>query len=189
MDRDDLILAYVQGKLTEADATAFEQALEQDADMAAEILALRAARSEFAQEDDQLEAGPGWDRLEAAIDATAPANDNRPLRLSLWQAGGLIAASLALWQVAVVPLTQPQRLPGYEAVSEDAAGPVLQVMFSGTASVADVTAMLRDTGGTVVDGPGALGLYRIAFDSTDQMEVARAVLEGRSDLIDMVTVQ
>ncbi|KUP92879.1 hypothetical protein [Tritonibacter horizontis] len=189
MDRDDLILAYVQGKLSDADSTAFEQDLEQDANMAAELLALRAARSEFAQEDDQVEADAGWSRLEATINATIPANDNRPLRLSLWQTGALIAASLVLWQVAVVPFTQPQRAPGYEAVSEATRGAVLQVMFSATASVAEVTALLRVIGGTVVEGPGALGLYRIAFESSNRMEVARAVLEGRRDLIDLVTVE
>lgn len=191
MDRDDRILAYVQCKLSDTDVAAFEQDLQRDADMAAEVLALRAARAEFGRDTEQGDATAGWARLEAAINAEhgAPANDNRPVRLSLWQTAGLIAASLALWQVAVVPMTRTQVTPGFEAVSETTQAPVLQVRFSDAAPLGQINALLREVDATVVDGPGALGLYRIAFTGAQQLEAARAALTARPELVEMVTVQ
>lgn len=191
MDRDDRVLAYVQGKLSDTDVAAFEQDLQRDADMAAEVLALRAARAEFGHDTEQGDATAGWARLEAAINAErgVAANDNRPVRLSLWQTAGLIAASLALWQVAVVPMTRTQVTSGFEAVSETTQAPVLQVRFSDTAPLGLINALLREIDATVVDGPGALGLYRIAFTGTQQLEAARAALTARPDLVEMVTVQ
>ncbi|MEX0311907.1 MAG: hypothetical protein AB3N17_16850 [Tateyamaria sp.] len=191
MDREDLILAYAQNRLPEPEKSAFEQRLQTDPDMAAEVLALSGVREVFREDDDAVDPSTGWSRLEAAIDAdmAGPANTNAPLRLPLWQVGGLIAASLALWQVAVVPTFGPVADPGFEAVSETTNAEVLQVMFSGSADLTTLTALLREVDGTIIDGPSAVGLYRIAFSSPEALETARANLAARPDVVDLVTVE
>lgn len=191
MDRDDLVLAYVQGRLPEAERGAFDARLSAEPDLAAEVAALQAMRDAFAQADAEIAPDQGWARLEAAIDAAPPAaaNVNAPLRLPLWQVGGLIAASLALWQVAVVPTLGPGLEPGFETVGAPTQADVLQVLFAPGADVSAVTALLRDVGGTVVDGPSAIGLYRVSFSSAEALGTAREALTARTDLIEMVTVE
>ena len=51
--------------------------------------------------------------------------------------------------------------------------------------MADVQALLTQTGARITDGPGAIGLYHLSFDSAGAREAARAVL-GLSPLVTLV---
>ena len=191
MDRDDQILAFIQGRLSEDERAAFEATFRTDPDLFAEITALQAARAEFALSDQNLDASAGWARLETAIKSEHPqaANTNRPMRFSLLQTGGLIAASLVLWNVAVAPMISTDRGPGFETVSEAAQGPVLQVLFTASADIDAITALLQEVNGTLIGGPSAVGLYRVSFKDDAARDAAKTAFEARAAVVDMVTVE
>lgn len=188
MDREDRLLAYMQNRMSPDDKGRFETEMASDRSLAAEVSAMRAVRSELAEEDGLPDTDAGWARLSAALDAegTQPANLNRPIRISLLQAAALVVASVLLWQVAIAPNLTGLGESGYETVTEERTGPVLQVIFTADASMGEISALLRMHGGTLLDGPSALGLYRIGFPDAAQRTAARDALTGRPDLVDTV---
>lgn len=190
MDHEDRILAFVQGRLSEADKTAFESDMKNNRAFAVEVEAMLALRREF-EAADSPDTDRGWRDLERAIsaDSQAPANLNRPLRFSLWQTGGLIAASLVLWQFVAVPTFMTAPAPGYQTVTEGVEQPTLQVLFVEDANITAINALLAESNGTIVDGPSALGLYRVAFQSTASRDAALTALQEQSDVVDMVSVE
>lgn len=61
-----------------------------------------------------------------------------------------------------------------------AAGVVLQVKFAPDATEAQIRKLLQKTGATIVDGPGALGVYRLRLDgvtATQDQTIQRVVGE------------
>lgn len=195
MDRDDRVLAFVQGRLSADEMQAVEREMAEDRALAVEVAAMRGIKAEFEVEAavlaDEAAADAGWARLEKAIDAEAPgqpANSNRAPRFSIWQTGGLIAASLALWQVVAVPMLSPPSQTGYSPVSEAISAPVLQVMFAAGADMGEVTGLLTSSGGMILSGPSAIGLYRVAFETDGARDAALGVFEGRPDIVEMVAV-
>lgn len=183
MDRDDKILKYVQDRLNAQERAAFEVEIAGDADLSAQIAALTGARTAMVP-GDTPDVATGWSRLSAQIDAerSSPANDNRPILLSLLQVACIAVASVLLWQIVVSPLLN-DRQGIYAPASVEAEGPQLQVIFAETATFGDVSSLLNALDGTIVSGPGALGLYRISFVDEAARTAAQEALAGRSDLV------
>ncbi len=178
MDDDDRLLDYMQNRMGAEDRAAFEAEIARRPDLRAEIDALEAAVARIGAEPVPEGArDAGWDRLSAAIGAERPmpANVNRAPQ---WlKVASIVAASVLVWQVAVVP-----RLPGpdqgFVPASQSVEGPVLRVAFAEGAMLAEVSALLRDLGARVVDGPGAIGLYTLAFEDDAARDAAEAALAG-----------
>ncbi|MCV6598651.1 MAG: hypothetical protein OIF40_16420 [Mangrovicoccus sp.] len=191
MDREERLLAYMQDKLPADARRQFEAEIAADDQLAAEVAALRSARAEFARQDAAADLEAGWASLTEALDAERPvaANTNRPVKLSLAQAAGLVLASVMLWQLAAVPVLDRIRTEGYAPVTEAASGPILQVMFAGSAEMGDISEVLRSFDGSILDGPSAMGVYRISFPSEAQRDAARAALSDRPDLAVSVTIE
>ena len=160
-----------------------------DAALAAETEVMRAARAEIGRDMPPTDKAAGWARLDAAISAerAGPANDNRRPWLMVAQAASVAIAAIALWQFAVVPQlgddTGAEYLTASEAVVD---GPSLQVVFAASAPVGEIAAVLAELEGTVTDGPGALGVFRIGFADAALRDAAAERLAARSDLVDQV---
>jgi hypothetical protein len=70
-------------------------------------------------------------------------------------------------------------------------GAVLQVRFRATATEAQMRAALQEIGGAIVDGPGALGVYRVRLQgerpaSAADIEQAVQQLKQRTDTVEHV---
>lgn len=191
MDREDRLMAYIQNKLPTEDAQSFEAELAADETLAAEVAALRAVRAEFGEQDKAEDVQAGWARFEEALDEVAPqpANRNRPVKLSLLQVAAVVVASLLLWQFAVVPNLSETVGTGYETVSEEPAGPILQVIFQSDASIGAISELLGEYDGTILDGPSAMGLYRIEFPDMERRDAARAAFAERPGLAVSATLE
>ncbi len=191
MDREERLIAYMQDRLSLPERDAFEAELQTDPALAAEVDVLRAVRTELAHEHEPGDAAAGWSRLSAAIDAGQPAvaNENRPPRLSLWQAAAVVAAAVFLWEAAVAPSLGFLEQRGYETVSEGATSPVLQVIFKEAAPVGEIAAVLQELEGNFADGPSALGVYRLSFADSNRRDAARDMLAARKDLVEVVLEQ
>lgn len=186
MDREEKVLAYVQGRMSADDKTAFETEIAGDTSLSAEIAALKAARKAFSEIDalDMPDVDAGWAKVSASIAADIPeaANQNRGIRLSLAQAAGIAIAAVALWQVLAVPMIGGDEATFVPAGIE-ADAPILQVVFRDDATLGEVTELLGALDGVIVSGPGALGLYRVAFVDEAARAAARDALAERADLI------
>lgn len=186
MDRDQDILDYLQDRLTTADRDAFESAMARDASLAAEVDVMRSVRAELASGPRHDSADAVWDRLSAKIDAAPQAaNDNsRPWQQVLKYAAVAMIA-VAAWQVTLGPRVTGGP-DGFRTASEQPAAVSFQVKFVETATLGEIAALLAPLGGTISEGPSALGLVRLSFADANLGAEASKVLEERSDLVEFV---
>ena len=108
----------------------------------------------------------------AALDAPVSAPASQPMAQPAPRRAPLLAvaaaaavAAVVSWQFVALPLMTGTE-PGYGTASGPAGAEfTVTVGFAANASMAQIQALLTDTGGRVIDGPSALGLWQIAFDS------------------------
>ncbi|MFK7882109.1 hypothetical protein [Roseobacter sp.] len=186
MDRDQDILNYLQDRLTTTDREAFEDAMGRDASLAAEVDVMRSVRAELASEPRHENAKAVWDRLSAEIDAAPKAanDNNRPWQHVLKYAAVAVIA-VAAWQVTIGPRINGVQ-DGFRPASEQPTAFSFQVKFVDTATFVEIMALLSQIGGTISDGPSALGLVRLSFADASLGEAAIRVLEDRSELVEFV---
>ena len=162
---DEDLLDYIAGRSSAEQTQEIEAAAKADDELAADIALMQAARRVLGEATQENAPGPlGWARLERQIDAegkTAPIASTRPV----WQiAAASAVAAIALWQFVAAPLVMPGDDARYEtATGNTADGPALTVAFTASATEAQIRALLVETGGQIISGPSALGLWRIGF--------------------------
>ena len=184
-DIGDLLPFWVNGTLTGEDHDRVALALHDSAALRAEVVALAALRNRM--QTAAMPASPGALGLARLMKAIEAEPSRKPSRR--WGAG-LIAASAAVAAVFSSALTFAVMDRGtggddlvYEQASGDDPGAALTVSFRPEASEAAISMLLRKKGLVIIDGPSALGLYRIAlpFDASST-EVA-TYLEAASEVI------
>ncbi len=189
MERDDAILDYLQGRLAPEDQKAFERSMAQDTALAAEVDVMRAVRAEMASGPQHEQADAVWDRLSAAMDGHAqPANDNRRPALALLKYAAVAMIAVGAWHFTVVPrvaTTQDE----FRAASERSTDFILQVKFAPSATLKEVGDVLGPLGGTISDGPTALGVVRVSFVDGGSRDAARDALSAMDGLVELVLDQ
>lgn len=196
-DLSVLLPFYVNGSATQAERAKVEDAMNRDPRVGQEIGLLTGLRQAYLDTPDaHAEGSPGeagLKRLLAEIGATTgssapvgdiptPANLNAPV----WKRFAQLAAAAvfgALLSAAVLQQTSDE--PGAEMVSGDAGifldAPTLTVQFSQVATVDQISAALREKRLIIVDGPSAIGLYRLAHLDGDEIGSGLAELLRRQD--------
>jgi len=169
---EELLPFWLNGTLEGDERARVDSALETDRSLRQELELLRAMRRGL-EESHAPHTGPGefgLARLHRALDAeqaSAVGTANRqPVsvrpdrRAAVWAFGSAIAASLAtiLMLGAGSPLEQDA-----ETYYEQASGepPAVLVQFVPDASIAEVSDLVRAAGLTIIDGPSAMGLFRL----------------------------
>lgn len=191
MDRDDKILAYLQGKLASPDHVRFEKEMAVDKSLAAEVALMRSVRAQLASGPKMPNPDQGWARLSEAIcEPARPANENRRPWRQLAQYAAVACVAIATWQVVAVPRLGNEPAPEtFRAASEAADAFTLQVKFADTATMTEITAVLGPLGGMITNGPSALGILRISFENEEARRQARVALETRDDLVEFALEQ
>ena len=188
MDRADAILNYLQDRLDPDAKTAFEASMAQDPSLAAEVTVMQAVRQDMASSPTHDQADEVWERLLARMDGPAPAaNDNRQPMRQLLKYAAVAVLAVAAWQITAVPRLGDTT--GFRAASEETDAFVLQVKFAASATMADVRTLLGAIGGTISDGPSALGLVRLSFVDAPSRNAARQALTSRENLVELVLDQ
>jgi hypothetical protein len=204
IDSDDpylLLPWYAAGTLSPAETARVDAALAADPALRASLARIEEERDETILRNEafpHLGAGAA-DRLMARIEAEAPRRDRSARKGVLAWFAGLAPRTLAIAAVAaalvivaqsgalVTLLSQGGSTTG-EYVTASVEPPdsstqsVLLVAFTDTASIADVTALLRTEKAVIIDGPKAGGLYRIAVPAADA-DTILAGLRARTDLV------
>ena len=102
---------------------------------------------------------------------------------------GMLAPTAAVAAVLSSLLTvalQGNDGPVYEQASGDSGEIVLTVSFQPEATEGAISALLREKGLVIVDGPSALGLYRLAVPFDTPLDEAAAYLGEATEIIAMV---
>ncbi|MCV3272743.1 anti-sigma factor [Roseobacter sinensis] len=186
MDRDQNILDYLQDRLTAADREAFEAAMAQDGSLAAEVSVMRSVRAQLAAAPKHESADAVWQRLSAEMESRPPAaNDDRPPWQQLLKYAAVAVLAVAAWQVTIVP-RMGEAPGGFRTASEQPAAFTFQVKFVESATLGEIAAVLGPLGGTITDGPSALGLVRLSFAEAGLRDEALKALEGQVELVEFV---
>lgn len=180
-----LLPFWVNGTLTSDEAAAVEAAVAADPALAKEVVFLQAVRSQMQTIQPGYSPGEiGLARLKRAITAqpdAAPARRDVPLRIVV--AATVVAAMVGFAANETLRGPQPAE---YVQASGGADVPALVVAFQGHATSQAISDFLLAKGLVILDGPSAIGLYRIA--PTDAVDLAGLAeqLQARSDLFDVV---
>ncbi len=183
---EELLPFAANGTLEAEEMAEVEAAIADDADLAAELAFLKGLRDDVKARELGTSPGElGLARLKRAIAAeeAAPAATSGTatvVRTNWWKAAAVAACALFAIQTAVV-FTSPDTvvtLAGGGGPSGGYDGPVLTTAFSETATEAQIRTLLLEAGVTIVDGPSALGLYRLAPVEGADLAAAEAALSG-----------
>lgn len=177
LDEDDL-LAYQRGEAPPETAARIEAAAEGDAGLRAELAVMGGLKGALDAASDSPDMRSfGWRRLEAEIkleDRVVPAP-----RGQIWRVAAMILGALVLGQGTYIAL-----VPGsgdtleFRTVSSETAAFVLAIGFAPEARADQIEALLRETGTRIVDGPSAIGLYRVAFADAQALDRALAAFDA-----------
>ncbi len=169
----DLLPFLVNGTLSAAEREQVERHLAACAACREEAGFLRALKDGVRAAET---AGPGelgWQRLQRALrqDGRSPRR-RAPGWMKLALAASLGAVVL---QTALLLDRSGDRV--YRPAGEQTTGAVVQLRFRAQATEAQIRALLQAVGGRIVDGPGALGVYRVqlAVDPGDTGALRRRI--------------
>lgn len=183
-DIEALLPFYVNGTLDQDERARVDAALADDTSLAAQARALSALRDQMKAEDIDYSPGDfGLARLTREIDAETV----QPAQSRAGFLGGFaLAAALALAAFLSVTRLMTPPEPVYEQASGDAAA--LSVIFQPDVTQEQMTELMLELGLVIVDGPSALGIYRVApLDERDLTALASS-LRAADDVIDRVDV-
>ncbi len=101
-----------------------------------------------------------------------------------WLLPAAVAAGLVIIVQSAMLIQSVQQLPGYAPLSGPTAGEgVLQVEFMPIAKEGEIRELLYAEGVRIVDGPSAIGIYRLAVDPERDPQVVVKQLQGHKTLI------
>ncbi len=182
-----LLPFYVNGTLRGDERASVEAALDDDARLRDEAAALGHIRQSMRDIDMGHTPGEfGLARLMRDIDRAAPARQpavRRPSALLPW--GLAAAAAIALVAVGLGRFGFQESAP-YTQASGGADETFLTLAFQPEASQAQVSDLLLEYGLVIVDGPSAIGLYRVDPGQGRDLAALAADLRDREEVIESV---
>ena len=183
--------AYIKGRLDASQREEIEKAIRESDQVRADYL-LQKQIAKDGVVDEVFPGDLGWAKLSKAIDQQGGSTPFWQKKLPIWQTAASIAASLVVWQGLITPIIDRQTTGSdahYEMASANKHIHALKVRFSDAATIGEITDLLAEMEGDVVEGPGALGLYTVSFENEHLLAAARGLLEEHSALVESVYPQ
>lgn len=185
-DTAELLPFLVNGTLDGEERDRVTEAVASDPVFQGEVVALQALRDRMQAETEAYSPGEfGLARLMRDIDdaPAAPTQSRKPVLPWAVAAAAVLALAAVLVTGSLAP--QPDG-PVYEQASGDAGDVGLTVAFRPDAAQGDIAGLLLDSGAIIVDGPSALGLYRVVSPDGTAPAVLAEALRARVDLVESV---
>ncbi len=202
-DIEELLPWYVNGTLSADERQRVETHLASHPDADEEVRFLQALRASVKQTElpvDEL----GWRRLQRTMRADPTAETTTQATVTsisspTWMKFAVAASlTVALLQGLYILRPADDPMAGYTTLSGGSAvaiaeGTVLaQIDFAPEATEAAIQSALQEVGATIVDGPSAIGPYRIAFSTeagaAGEIERRLAVLAAQTSLVTHVAL-
>lgn len=187
-DRDEiepLLPFYLNGTLDEDEQARVEAALSTNAELRIELEALRQIRASMRATGSEHSPGEfGLARLMREIDRESRRSSFRSMP------GALLAASIVAAAVMVVGvLSISRRDVGYQQAAGDSRTQQFTVAFRPDASEREISELLLNYGLGIVEGPSAVGLYRLDFGPESDIEALLTVLRNRVDVVESIQLE
>ncbi|WP_172332736.1 hypothetical protein [Mangrovicoccus sp. HB161399] len=183
---EDELMSFIRGTAPADLAARIAASRDRDPALAAELALMAGLGPALADEPGAgTPDGTGWARLEEAIRlepraANVPAAPRR--QLMAWRAAAAVFLLAAVAEGAWIA-GRPE--PGYQTVTSGTAEHVLAVGFRPDATEAEMRTLLQSAQGRLVGGPGAAGLYRVAFADEAALDAGRDLL-GAAGIVELV---
>jgi len=211
-----LIPAYLRGDLDSEKVLELEAAAKLDSEISADI-ELQRNLKELVTLSEEKPAEDGWEKLQAAMrtegsqqqkntpslalvssrdkveetkDITA-ANSNEPKGVNpFWRIAAVALAIVGVTQLSLSGENSESSSDLYLTASEAGHEPnaTLKLGFSETALLSDMTHILAETDGKIINGPSALGLYSVTFATSEACLEAHAKLSRIDVFLDVETI-
>ena len=177
---EEELLAYIQGQADPDLASRIDQARRNLPDLDAELTLMTNLKPALGKMASELNPPGefGWRRLEA--DIRRETRSSAPGTLAsgrIWKIAAAVLMVVAIGQAAWIARDFSSPPAGYRTVSDAATPHVFAVKFVPSATEQDIRTLLQRVGARLIDGPGASGIYRIAFSSADEREAQRETVE------------
>ncbi len=186
-DIEELLPFYVNGTLSKEERLQVTEALEDDPSLEDEIAFLEKLREEIQEQSMEYSSGElGLKRLQKSIADEALQKD--PIALSRskitkeqnwgWRAAAIAACFLLMMQtVVMLPMWKDSDLGAAGGkVLLQSSGKIISVTFVPDAREENIRNLLLTLDATIVDGPSALGVYKLSIpkDAESAVEKLRA---------------
>lgn len=195
MDKEieELLPFYVNGTLNDAETARVEEKLAHDPDLQKELEFLRALHRNIKNTDIEQNAPGelGLKRLQKSIRDEAAQSNMRPSAArqpsSRWRIAAIAACALLFLQTAVtLPMWKDNDIltAASGTFSTVPAGQIVEITFVPTAREENIRALLLSIDATIIEGPSALGLYKLSI--AKDIDGAVLKLKSRKNLIETV---
>jgi len=193
----DLLPDYLQGRLSSAETSYFESALNKNAHLRAELEFLTKLSENLKADADDFEPGEfGWSRLNRDIDASMPDQSGEsqtpkyPATPKFWRYAAMALAVLSVGQGALLiqkptQVNENARYVTVSSTSQDYVGAIIG--FNPEASEAELREVLHASHAEIISGPSPLGLYTVRFTTTEQRAKAMRIYAQQSSVIETAT--
>jgi len=186
---DELLPWYVNGSLDEDERARVEAHLAGCERCRTEVEYLSSLREQVRADEVAAPGELGLRRLRRDIRAERSRQSGGAARRHWWTPALAAAAVLVITIQGVMLMNMPpEPVVGIQPLGADYEGVVVQVRFHPTATEARIREALQSVNGVIVDGPGALGIYRIRLVGVDKArpEAVSAAIErlrARSEVV------
>jgi len=170
-----LLAWYVNETLPPDEMADLDKHLQQCEHCRSEVALLKRLRDQVRQEQISGPGELGFSRLQRSIKQERKTN----IITSLWRQPALAAAAvIILVQSALLINLWPEAEP-MAPLGVQYEGPVLQIIFTPDSTVSDIQKLLERVQGSIVDGPSAVGVYRVrlGLDSADEKTIEKIVAQ------------
>ena len=183
--KDELLAWVANNTATDEERREAEAYLEEDSDARQELKFLEKLREGVKAARSEASPGElGLARLRRRIAEDRRTVATSSTRTRWWQAAAIAATVLVAVQAAFLFGGLDQSGSVTTATGPAIDGPAIQVTFVGEASEAAIRDLLLDLGLEIVEGPSAVGVYRLGIDPN---AVARDVVEALKAHPDIVS--
>lgn len=187
---DEQLNLWATGRLPEAERRALEQKMEEDPALAREAEFVKALKGSMQSEPTT---GPGELGLARLQKSLREEQEEAPAvlpRKSFWKpvaiAASVIVAVQAAMLIGPAPWENGSAVDMAPASGETVVeGPQLQIVFAPTATMTDIQTAVLSVNGSIVAGPSALGVFRMALSRDGSTDAAVQMLRGY-DFVDEV---
>ncbi|MFK7815058.1 MAG: hypothetical protein AB8B92_01865 [Gammaproteobacteria bacterium] len=156
---------YVNGSLSTENMKRIEQAMQHDTDITREIDFLQKLQHVVKNEQVESPTEWGWARLKRSL----PKENEKPIAsTSSWWKPLAVAASFAfVLQTSYMLFSENKIDDGYVPLSTSEVENTIQIVFDQTINESQIRELLNSIEASIVSGPSASGVYRIAAKDRD----------------------